>query len=502
MSRGRRYNNESKINIKKVIAVIVVILVAIMFVAVIKTLFTKSKEAKVSNTNYFTAYLDNKYGVINSEGQVVIEPSYAEYIVIPNAKKDIFICTYDVNYSTGEYKTKALNANNDEIFTQYEQIEALENYDKNQSVYYENNAIKVKKDGKYGIINIDGKEILPCEYDEIKTLKGLENSILVYKDGNMGLVDSKGNKVIKAEYTNILAIEDDYKLGYITVDSNNKYGVVDCNNTKVLNNKYEDIKPISGNGNYVVKENGKYKLIKKDETVLIENKFDDAIKIKNDKIIIKSGNKYGVLNTAGEVILDAKYDEIKFAYLDTYIVKENGKYGVINKDKKMVIEEKYSSMNYIEEADFIEASEDGIYSDIIGNDYEVKITGIVSELNKDAGYIRININNEYKYYNFKCEEKNSTEIMTTNTLFLVKKDGKYGYTDKAGNIVIECIYDDATEQNKFGYVAVKKDGKWGSFDKNGNKVAEIDRVLDNNLKIDFIGEWNLTEDTNMNCYTK
>lgn len=502
MSRGRRYSNESRINMKKVVAVIVVILVAIMFVAVIKTLFTKSKEAKVTNINYFAAYSDNKYGVIDSEGQVVIEPSYAEYIVIPNAKKDIFICTYDVNYATGEYKTKALNSKNEEIFTQYEQIEALENYDSNQSVYYENNAIKVKKDGKYGIINIDGKEILACEYDEIKTLKGLENSILVYKDGKVGLVDSKGNKVIATQYTNILAIEDDYKLGYITVDENNKYGVVDCNNAKVLTNKYEDIKSVNGNGNYVVKENGKYKLIKKDETVLIENKFDDVVEIKNDKIIIKSGNKYGVLNTEGEVILEAKYEEIKFAYSDTYIIKENGQYGIINKDKQIVIKEKYTSMNYVEEANFIEASEDGIYSDIIGNDYEIKISGILSELNTDAGYIRLNINGEYKYYNFKFEEKNNTEILTTNTLFLVKKDGKYGYTDKAGNIVIECIYDDATEQNKFGYVAVKKDGKWGSFDKNATKVSETSRTLEDNLKIDFIGEWNLTQDTNMNCYTK
>lgn len=502
MSRGKRYNSEPKINMKKVIAVIVVILVIAMFVVVIKTLLQKSKEVKVTNDNYFTAYVDSKYGVIDKDGKTVIEPSYAEYIVIPNSKKDIFICTYDVNYSTGEYKTKALNSKDEEIFTEYEQIEALENYDKNQIVYYENNAIKVRKNGKYGIINIDKKEILPCEYDDIKTLKGLENSILVYKDGKVGLVDSKGNKIIDTNYTNILSVSEDYKLGYITIDTNGKYGVVDCNNTKVLDNKYEDIKQLNGNGNYVVKENGKYKLIKKDGTTILENKFDNVENIKNDKLIIKIGNKYGVINTSGETVLDTNYDEVKFSFTDTYIIKQNGTYGIINKDKKMVVESKYTSMNYIDEAGFIEASEDGIYSDMIASDYLIKITGIVSDLNIELGYLRMNINNEYKYYNFKFEEKNSTEILTNNTLFLVKKDGKYGYSNKNGNIVIECIYDDATEQNKYGYVAVKKDGKWGSFDKNGNKVAEINRVLDNNLKIDFIGEWNLTEDTNMNCYTK
>ena len=502
MSRGRRYSSEQRINMKKVLAVIVVMLVIVMFIVVIKTLFDKSKEAKVTNDNYFTAYADNKYGVIDSKGNIIIEPSYGEYIVIPNSKKDIFLCTYDVNYETGEYKTKVLNAKNEEIFTEYEQIEALENYDRMQNVYYENNAIKVKKNGKYGIINIDGKEILSCEYDDLKTIKGLENSILVYKDGKVGLVDSKGKKVIDTEYTNILAIENDYKNGYITVNSDNKYGVVDCNNSKILSNKYDDIKQLNGNGNYVVKENGTYKLIKKDETIVLENKFDDVKEIKNDKLIIKQGNKYGVINTAGETIVDTKYDEIKFAFADTYIVKENGTYGLIDKNKKAILESKYYTINYVEEADFIEASEDGVYSDIIGNDYNIKATGIVSEINTELGYIRLNINNEYKYYNFKYEEKNSTELLTNNTLFLVKKDGKYGYSDKSGNIIIECIYDDATEQNKYGYVAVKKDGKWGSFDKNGNKACEINRQLENNIKIDFIGEWNLTEDTNMNCYTK
>ena len=502
MSRGRRYESESKINIKKILAVIVVILVAIMFVAVIKILLNQSKETRVSSENYFTAYTNNKYGVINSNGEVIIEPSYAEYIVIPNPKKDIFLCTYDVNYSTGEYKTKALNKNNEDIFTEYEQIEALENYDKNNNLYYEGAAIRVKKNGKYGLINLEGKEILPTEYDEIETLKGLENSILVYKDGRVGLVDSKSKKIIDTEYVDILAIEDDYKLGYITVNENNQYGLVDCNNLKILDNKYEQIAPISGNGNYVVKENGKYKLIAKDGTTLIEDKFDEVKEIKNDYIIIKLNNKYGVLNTAGEEIVPARYDDIKFSFNDTYIVKENNQYMLINKSGEPLLDKKYQTMNYIEEADIIEASEDGIYSDIITNDSTVKLTGIVLEINTKLGYIRINIDDEYKYYNFKMEQKTNTEILSTNTLFLIKKDGKYGYTDKAGNIVVECIYDEATEQNQYGYVAVKIGKEWGSLDKTGKVVAEINRQLENNPLIDFIGEWNLTEDINMNCYTK
>ena len=42
---------------------------------------------------------------------------------------------------------------------------------------------------------------------------------------------------------------------------------------------------------------------------------------------------------------------------------------------------------------------------------------------------------------------------------MAKKDGKYGYVDKNNVVVVNYIYDDATEQNNSGYVAVKKDGK-------------------------------------------
>ena len=77
-------------------------------------------------------------------------------IVIPDEKTDVFLCTYDVDYNTGTYKTKALNSKNDEILTGYDTIEAIANKDVN-SLWYEENILKVKKDGKYGLIDLKGK---------------------------------------------------------------------------------------------------------------------------------------------------------------------------------------------------------------------------------------------------------------------------------------------------------------------------------------------------------
>ena len=61
------------------------------------------------------------------------------------------------------------------------------------------------------------------------------------------------------------------------------------------------------------------------------------------------------------------------------------------------------------------------------------------------------------------ERTPNREILKSNTLFLSKKDGKYGYVDKDNVVVVNYIYDDATEQNESGFIAVKKDGKWGAY---------------------------------------
>ena len=82
-----------------------------------------------------------------------------------------------------------------------------------------------------------------------------------------------------------------------------------------------------------------------------------------------------------------------------------------------------------------------------------------------------------------------------------KENGKYGYVDKKGNVVVDYIYDDATEQNEFGYASVKKDGLWGCVDSKGNVKVTPAYSLENNASVEFIGKWHLGEDLNLNFYT-
>ena len=506
MSRGRRYDKEPKLNMKKVFAVVIALVVIIMFIFIIKVLLTKdTTSSKITTKSYFASYKDNKWGVIDSTGNNVIDPSYKEMIIVPNAKKGIFICTYDVNYETGEYKTKALNEKNQEILKDYDGIEAISNIDKQNNLTYDQNVLKVKKNNKYGLIDFDGKEIIPVEYEEITAVSGIENSFKVKKNGKYGIVDSDGKTVIQAQYADIDILGKDNKSGFIVKNDNGKYGIVDYSNSQILDTNYDSIEKIYGNDTYVVVVNGKQKLVnKKGEDVLVSG-FDEikqVLSTQENAVIFVKSNKYGIMNFSGEILINAQYDSLVETKVGTFIASKDGKYGIININKEEKLPFEYSLVTYNEKAD-IYITEDEVYnSNVLNSNFETKISGILIELNENKGYIKLRVDDEYKYYNFKFEEKSEKDIFPNRTLFVSKKDGKYGYVDKNDKVVVDYIYDEANEENDYGFSAIKKDGKWGSIDKSGKVVQEPTYNLDEYLLVDFIGRWHFGKDINMNYYNQ
>ena len=111
--------------------------------SIIKVIKNGKKKVEVKNYTYYTVYDNGKFGIINNEGNVVIEPSYDEIIAIPNNSKPIFVCTYDVNDQDGTYRTKVINEKNEEILQGYDKIEALDNFNSKQDVWYEDNVVRL-----------------------------------------------------------------------------------------------------------------------------------------------------------------------------------------------------------------------------------------------------------------------------------------------------------------------------------------------------------------------
>ena len=56
-------------------------------------------------------------------------------------------------------------------------------------------------------------------------------------------------------------------------------------------------------------------------------------------------------------------------------------------------------------------------------------------------------------------------------LFTVVQDGKWGYIDRTGNVIIAPQFQQASEFSE-GVAAVNIDGKWGYIDQKGQIVIE------------------------------
>lgn len=487
--RARRYNKGNKLNYKKIFAVIVLFIVVIMFIVGIKKLVTTSTSStgRISTINYFPVYSQGKWGVINSNGDTIIEPQYEEMPVIPNSLQTVFICTYDVNYEEGTYKTKVVNEKNENIIIGYDNIKFIDSINQSSELEFATNTLIVEKNGKYGLIDLKGRELLETSYDNIEKLEGVENSLLITKDGQVGLCDYQGTVIIEAKYKEIKSIGNDYKNGYITVSDSNLYGIIDFNKSVIFDNQYLDIKPVYSSNKYAVKIDEGYRVIDRNGKILVEDNFEDIKEINDTNIVFGKNGKYGIITTSLEKKVEAQYEELTLMKANYYIAKKDGKYGVISINNEVQIDFKYSNIEYEKTSGIVKGKLSGKQYDIYDANMNLRLT--TDFIETTDGYMVVKIGEEYKYYNFKFEEKTAKDVLITNELFSDKSNGKYGFVDSKGNIKVKYQYDEVTEFNKYGYAGVKKNGLWGVINLKGEIVLEPIYNLDNHLEIDFIGKW-------------
>lgn len=79
-------------------------------------------------------------------------------------------------------------------------------------------------------------------------------------------------------------------------------------------------------------------------------------------------------------------------------------------------------------------------------------------------------------------EPTNSSVGDTIELFAYEKNGKWGYVDSAGKVVIPFIYDTAYEFQE-GLAAVRVDYAWGFIDQNGKTI----------IPFEYDGAWNFLD---------
>ena len=189
---------------KKVISIIIILIIAIIIALGAYFVIQKNNEekrnyeiAQITDYKYYVIKEEDKYGVIDSEGNKIIETQY-DNVKIPNPEQAVFVC-YE-----GE-ETKVLNENSEEILTQYKGLEPLRLKNILSDLMYEKTVLKYSENGKYGILDFTGKKLTKAIYDEIDTLQSKEGELLVKIENKYGVININGATLVKTEYDKIKA---------------------------------------------------------------------------------------------------------------------------------------------------------------------------------------------------------------------------------------------------------------------------------------------------------
>jgi KWG Leptospira. len=170
--------------------------------------------------------------------------------------------------------------------------------------------------------------------------------------------------------------------------------------------------------------------------------------------LIDGRGRFGYVNKIGETVIPFEYD---FTYTFSgglAAVKKDGKWGFVDRSGNVAIPLKYDSVGpgiFHEGRIAVKQSGGWGYIDKTGAELTPFIFETANSSDHDEAHAEVNL---------ASHQTDSDETGSFREgLAVVKKDGKYGYIDKTGAVVLPVIYDRATSFSE-GHAAVKKDGAW------------------------------------------
>ncbi len=159
---------------------------------------------------------DNKMGIMKTNGAFILKPIYHSITDFPSKIYNHYIVKLEHHDSA-----KSALFNN-----KGKQLTPFEFDDFKPFSFHDNITVALaKKDNRVGLIDVTGKKIVDCKYEKIDILNSsITYSLFVYsQNGKQGLFDSKGLEILPSIYDYISMSEnDEIKLG-----KDNLYGM--CN---------------------------------------------------------------------------------------------------------------------------------------------------------------------------------------------------------------------------------------------------------------------------------
>jgi hypothetical protein len=341
---------------------------------------------------YFIVRKNGRYGLVNPEGEILIDPQFKELKVQDNQTltgKDFYLWEVrdSLNNILESFSADSLIAEsaseyryflNDQSFlskhkakrhvvdTVSEKVSLKNNFpyitwEQKGKVAYENSDCNlvvppvydsvryISSDSifivfwkdKIGFLENDGTEIMPLSSKYQKIYNFSDGRVRIMKEGRYGFLDRFGNVRVSPQYENAR----DFSEGYAAVFLTGKWGFIDKDEKLVVQPFYSEVKPFTY-GTARVKEKSKWSFVNTVGKKINSSPYDEILPAANKKWFIISEKKYGLADSTGKEMLGAKYEIIKDLNNGYIIVRKNGKWGILDYNENFVIPIEYDAMGY------------------------------------------------------------------------------------------------------------------------------------------------------------
>lgn len=221
-----------------------------------------------------------------------------------------------------------------------------------ETLEYQNDCLIAQKIGKFGLLTLDNKIIVPCKYDLI--LKRDNNNFLVILDDLKGVIDKSSKELIPTKYK---AIDTYSKNFYIVQNQEELNGIYDFNGVQIVPENYifynidnTKIFCTENSKNLIIDVSDSKKNINLPDNITFKRHNRNYISGELFNQIFSSNNKFGLLSSDNKILIPAIYDDLNNFYNSSvFIVKLNGKYGIVNFQNKIVREIKYDKIEFKKE---------------------------------------------------------------------------------------------------------------------------------------------------------
>ena len=199
----------------------------------------------------------------------------------------------------------------------------------------------VKKDyGKYGAINIKGKEIISAD---VLSLSDASDGMLIAenKEGQYGAYNTKGKLVLPFQYSDISTYQDGYARIATGGWCDRKFGYANKAGKEIIAPRYDDAAPAFKEGMaYVgVSADGhtKYGYINTKGVEVIAPFFSNAENFSESLAAVRTDQGYGYIDKKGDFVTAVTYDSAADFSDGLAVIEKNDKYFVINKKDEIQI---------------------------------------------------------------------------------------------------------------------------------------------------------------------